>query len=299
MDIIDLKKYLSEKNFKSVPEWKNHFSDQLSARYNTKTYSFNFEKLYRARRFNKISESDLLGKLKNTSELWAPPRKFAFKNRFNLKGIPLLYCSTDPLTLFYELSAQRSDYIAIMEYTQLEDIRNMTVVGANVLINSNGWFNKILGNHFSGNSKVSLELDDMLSTVCQIKKSEIEDVNIYDLTIAIGQILLYKGKDITVYGKTFPSASRHTGILYPSVASQLCNSNVALLPDCVKSILRPAKIYIYKIENLIEDRYYDMRLIYQSDKILLSNNTVTRWNKSNVEEHITDIPIHVNLGPGY
>lgn len=190
----NLKNHLIDDNLKnlSVKNWKEIFSKELSNIFNTKTYGFNPEFVYRSR-INLDKESNHINFFNNTKDLWAiPPKKAKNQGRCNLAGQSLLYCSSVPMTTIFELKPKTGESITILEYKTNGEIGPLGIVGVNDILNISEDYKRIFSNHFKNNSEESILLDNILSNIFKTKSDNTINFPIYNLTNAITQIFLNK-----------------------------------------------------------------------------------------------------------
>jgi hypothetical protein len=212
-----------------------------------KTYEFNFEHVYRGRKFEYAKNYDL-EKVKNEithiNNMWAPPPEFAAKNRCNKDGDPKLYLTTVRKAIPFELRYELGDIIVIMTYCSTQPLKPITPIGCNTLKSIDPLYAKLFKDHFSDKSIEIQEIDDTLGRFfslpenCDMKQFEwflkkynLPDIiNPYDLTIAISE--------------NFYLADTY-GLIHPSVAHKFISANFVLQPEYFTNILKPKAIEIY------------------------------------------------------
>jgi hypothetical protein len=227
------------------------------------TYKIDCQHVYRGRKFE-YSENFDLEKVKyeitHIDNIWAPPPKYAAKNRCNRTGDPKLYLTTLRKAIPFELRYVPGDIIAIMTYHSTQPLKPITPIGCNTLINTHPKYAELFKDHFSDKSIEIQEIDNTLGRFfslpenCDMKQYEwfLKKYNLsdivkpYDLTIAISE--------------NFYMANTY-GLIYPSVAHSFKSANLVLQPDYFRDILKPTAIEIYDNFILLDNGSVGTRLL--------------------------------------
>ena len=279
-------KCIDSENFNkfTVQEWFEILSHELSGNFIIKPYWLNPKYLFRGR-FNYDSENNQsILFFNHVKELGAPPQNKKIKQgRCNVAGQSLLYCCLDGSTIFYELGLKEDFEYTILKYKAISKIESLGIIGAKELMKINENHNKIFGNHFVGYSRDTELFDDVISLL--FKLPEYVASNYYNLTNAITKLMLYKSK--SSLAKKNEINNKIIGSVYPSVQTEISNMNLVFEPNEIKKLLKPIKIYKYKILKVHNEHEFDRQLLYQSKKIY--DNGEIKWEKSNSKvEYISD-----------
>lgn len=152
--------------------------------------------------------ADLSNIPQSFSNIWYPDPEFVTKDgRVNLKGQPMLYCSTEQVTPIYECGIEKDDYYAIIQYSICKD---KELIGY------------MVGNNF--------EPED-LNEVGKINNKIINDFILSEFTkpVGIGTEYLYKISNVIAHNfMDMPFADAY---VYPSIANYKKGWNVAIKPN--------------------------------------------------------------------
>lgn len=300
ISIIDnFKRYFEESNFKTltVMDWKNIFSKELSHIFSTRPYSIDPKWLYRAR-LNFDCDKRPIDFFKNTSALWAPPRKkIKQQGRCNTAGQSLLYCSSNPTTTLFETKPETGTEITVMEYKLLGEIGQVGVVGVKDVMTIGEDYKNIFSNHFQNSTEETMLLDDILSGVFKSKTENIKAYPIYNLTNAVTKIFLHNQKNDLIPQHLIPPKS--IGLIYPSVETIITlGINIVMEPREVKNKLKPNIAYKYKIIKRHDLHFYEILLTHRTKKIYPNGEMAWELKRDNQTEYITDLPRQNNAKTG-
>lgn len=284
--LIDL---LSNVNSKSqtVLEWKAILSSQLSGIFSTKTYSIDFDYLYRARP-NEVSAANAKDLFRNTKELWAPPRRCVKKlGRCNQKGQSLLYCTTDITTAMVENRLKPKTGFSVIEYKTKGRISPLSAIGIQDLMKISDFYKKLFLEHYKDHPVDSIEADKLLSSAFKMRGSDEELSNVYSLTNAITQIFLNNQKNVDqLPGEIAP---RSIGLLYPSVETKSpLGLNIVFVQQLVKEFLTPKNVYKYDVLEIHENHFFTIKLTHQTERIRSNGDLVWKKVYDSKIEQITD-----------
>lgn len=181
------------------------------------------------------------------SELWAPPAKFTTRGRFNEKGKPVLYISSDPGTALMEVQSKPYELRVVLVLKKIDTkIRfHFVQVGIekmqeeNIVRNAFGEVKDglrqepILVGKLKGRGVFDFWLtqDTILGEICTKHYSESESEVTYRLTLAISE-QLQKVKNVV-------------GISYPSVANNHRGINIAMPVNIARASLRPVEAWLF------------------------------------------------------
>lgn len=169
------------------------------------------EKLYRVRKLN----DDSTEQIKTFNDIWHPPASMVKTDgRVNLKGEPMLYCSTDTLTPLYECDIKSGDCYALIQYSVKE---NEKLIGY------------LVGNEIE---------PENLNEIGKINNKIINDFIISEFTKQVGKGTEYLYKISNVIAQNFMDMPFCDAYVYPSVANYKKGWNVAIKP---KSALEKVK----------------------------------------------------------
>jgi hypothetical protein len=273
----------NEVKVRTISQWKDIFSNELSYVFSTKPYGVDFKWLYRAR---KIDKGDEL--FDHTKKLWAPPRKkVSDTGRCNVKNQSMLYLSSHVTTVLFEIKPSETEKLLVMEYQSLGEIGPLNIIGVRDIIQINDSFNALFKNHFENSTDESTLTDDFLSIIFKSKTQFELGYNSYNLTNAIAQIFLHNQKGLD---KNMPMPPKSIGIIYPSVETvKVLGANLVVNPLNAKSKLKPKKCYCYDILRKHDEHHYEIKLTHETSKIYDSGQM--KWNLlfDQKVEYITDL----------
>ena len=180
------------------------------------------EKLFRVRKLTDDSNNQI----KTFNDIWHPPEsKIKNFGRVNLKGEPILYCSTDSETPLYECNINEKDSYALIQYSIKEN-------------------NELIG-YLVGNK----EEPEGLNQIGKINNRIINDFIISEFTKPVGEGTEFLYKVSNVIAKNFMDMPFADAYVFPSIANYKKGWNVAIKP---KSALQKIKFDCVCICNLKE-----------------------------------------------
>jgi len=257
------------------------------------TYKLNPKYLFRSR-LNQGSSDTNLASFNTVSQLWAPPFRKVYKaGRCNLAGQSMLYCSTDPVTTFFELSPKTGDIFTWIQFKCVDDLPDIGVIGVEDIMKVDDSYGNIFGDHLKEKKDQDQALDCILSTIFKIGKYAGKDSLHYNLTNAITQIILNKQKVKPDFGINLPP--QNLGFVYPSVETRSpLGMNFVLHPIKAKKYLRPYRAYVMKIEKKHSANHYQAVYLRLSKNILADGSI--HWERcyNTPIEYITDVKQEVN-----
>lgn len=162
------------------------------------------QKLYRVRKLKSYSTNEL----ETFQDIWHPlPEMIKADGRVNLKGNPILYCSTDNITPLYECNIKEGDCYAMIQYSIKE--------------------NEKINGYMVGNQG---EIDNLNETG-KINNKIINDFVISEFTKEVGKGTEYLYKVSNVIATNFMDLPYCDAYVYPSVANYKKGWNVGIKPE--------------------------------------------------------------------
>lgn len=202
------------------------------------------ERLFRVRKLN----STLIDQIKTFSDIWHPPAsKINNNGRCNLKGEPILYCSTDYMTSLYECDIKEGDYYALIQYSIKE------------------------GQELIGYVVGSQEEPGNLNKVGKINNKIINDFIITEFTKEVGKGTEYLYKVSNVIVKNFMDMPFCDAYVYPSVANYKKGWNVAIKPDSALKKINFDCVLICKFEKYCPEGGFFAEIKHKANSINNNN----------------------------
>lgn len=168
-------------------------------------------RLYRVRKL----KPDLSDMPKYFQDIWHPKAEQVTRDgRVNLKGHPILYCSTDQMTPIYECGIEPDDFYALIQYSVLPQCE---LVGYTV-----------------GNDSEP----EGLNKTGRLNNKIINDFLVSEFTKPVGVGTEYLYKISNVICQNFMDMPFCDSFIYPSIANYKKGLNVAIKPQSAKDKIR-------------------------------------------------------------
>lgn len=198
------------------------------------------QRLYRVRKV----DGDYKDKIKTFQDIWHPPAQLVKKDgRVNLKGNPILYCSTDKNTPIYECNIKEGDCYAIIQYSIKEN-------------------EKIMG-YMVGNQEESTELNER----GKINNKIINDFITSEFSKPVGEGTEYLYKISNVIAMNFMDLPFCDAYVYPSVEYYRKGWNVAIKPESAIKKINFDCVCICVLKEFTKDGGYKFELKHKANII--------------------------------
>lgn len=202
-----------------------------------------FEENTRLYRIRKL-ESDLSDIPKYFQDVWHREAKMITEyGRVNLKGEPILYCSTDDITPIYECGIRTNDIYALIQYSVLAKAE---LIGYTV------------GNNFDSND---------LNQTGKINNKIINDFIVSEFTKPVGKGTEYLYKVSNVICKNFMDMPFCDAYVYPSVANYKKGWNVAIKPESAINKIQFNCMLICKAIGFDTSDKYQFELLHKANTL--------------------------------
>lgn len=205
-----------------------------------------FEENTRLYRIRKLKQ-DLSNIPQYFQDVWHPKSGMVTKaGRVNLKGQPILYCSTEQVTPIYECGIEPKDVYALIQYSVLPKKR---LIGYTV------------GNNIE---------PDNLNQIGKINNKIINDFIVSEFTkpVGIGTEYLYKVSNVIC--KNFMDMPFCDAYVYPSIENYKKGWNVAIKPESAREKIKFDCILICKAIGFDGEDNFQFELLHKANT--LKNN---------------------------
>ena len=197
-------------------------------------------RLYRIRKLN----SDLSDIPKFFQDIWHPTAEMVKSDgRVNLKGQPMLYCSTEPVTPIYECGIKQNDLYALIQYSVSS---NSNLIGYTV------------GNNIE---------PDGLNQTGKINNKIINDFLKSEFTKPVGKGTEYLYKISNVISKNFMDMPFCDAYVYPSIQNYKKGLNVAIKPESAINKIKFDCILICKSHDFDINNNFQFEILHKANTL--------------------------------
>lgn len=198
-------------------------------------------RLYRVRKL----KADLSNMPRQFQDIWHPKAEYVTKDgRVNLKGQPMLYCSTEQITPLYECGIEENDFYALIQYSICA------------------------GKSLIGYTVGSDSEPEGLNEVGKLNNKIINDFVVSEFTkpVGIGTEYLYKVSN--VIAQNFMDMPFCDAYVYPSIANYKKGWNVAVKPESAKEKMKFDCVLICKSRGVDAENNMLFEVLHKANNII-------------------------------